>query len=900
LTHENLLHCLIDNAVKHGWHLKYGKHKANMQQPLLAHAINVASTACRLANIIPLSDNQIKRLMVAGFLHDCKKSSEEFQLNWIRKAHTSETILQVDKGAVEYFLSFINKVNDDKSLFHESKLSVKELESALISFIWANKTEGLAHIAESRNSSPQFGDEDILSDLVTLADAICSLEDASDCVKLSRHHRNQYFSFDYHEFTPIRGVLTQFLSKAVEESYKERGYVPIMWFTNSTLYATGKNASGQSPIDKDAIRRKLINVLFDFFKNIPSKQLVRSCYGGINKTVISIPEFLFIPKDIFEDKETIITTFWKFVANKDLNPQNLLTKYKEDNPTLTKFMKALKEEGLDDSKGNAINLMAEFNTLIILKGVLEAAQQIMINAGSEDNNILESIFQKSLDDHFVKELGSDKSFINYSSKFSNNTEVGTRIKILRSLRAQHEIDKSKVSIDEWRKRLVTASIKVSSSIANKLNDLELDRDPFIKLREMLCSDLVYPEFYSANLKAENIYNIFSRGKTSTGTIVCVVCGNEPKFAALADLIGKSDIYHDMMVAGSRLNKENKLRTCGLCNFESKFRKLMMDTGTAKVIVIFPHVAASYDLVQLWTEFVNILHIQAINKGEYPQLSKYASWSKVVLSSIVDGKMNFPVLPVGNVQILQGLNNNIYGIVSQTRLARALKDIFGCDIEEAKDAIEGISTANTIEELAKELREEKIIIKNEVVREELHSILTEFVPFYAAPNFMIILCKKDPKYPEENDEPHSASNLKWMFISCILARMLMASVRIQDEPIIGFEDVTFNGYTTFPKDQALANIRQKLGVKGEWIKFCELDMVITKLAGLLLINYEMLVMQNGKAGYGNDNLIRVPMDEPGKILNRFVQNKAKVSRDLFSYIDAWQGRKINLSIAESGR
>jgi CRISPR type I-D-associated protein Csc2 len=598
LTHENLLHCLIDNAVKHGWHLKYGKHKANMQQPLLAHAINVASTACRLANIIPLSDNQIKRLMVAGFLHDCKKSSEEFQLNWIRKAHTSETILQVDKGAVEYFLSFINKVNDDKSLFHESKLSVKELESALISFIWANKTEGLAHIAESRNSSPQFGDEDILSDLVTLADAICSLEDASDCVKLSRHHRNQYFSFDYHEFTPIRGVLTQFLSKAVEESYKERGYVPIMWFTNSTLYATGKNASGQSPIDKDAIRRKLINVLFDFFKNIPSKQLVRSCYGGINKTVISIPEFLFIPKDIFEDKETIITTFWKFVANKDLNPQNLLTKYKEDNPTLTKFMKALKEEGLDDSKGNAINLMAEFNTLIILKGVLEAAQQIMINAGSEDNNILESIFQKSLDDHFVKELGSDKSFINYSSKFSNNTEVGTRIKILRSLRAQHEIDKSKVSIDEWRKRLVTASIKVSSSIANKLNDLELDRDPFIKLREMLCSDLVYPEFYSANLKAENIYNIFSRGKTSTGTIVCVVCGNEPKFAALADLIGKSDIYHDMMVAGSRLNKENKLRTCGLCNFESKFRKLMMDTGTAKVIVIFPYgreYASKYDI-----------------------------------------------------------------------------------------------------------------------------------------------------------------------------------------------------------------------------------------------------------------------------------------------------------------
>lgn len=152
--------------------------------------------------------------------------------------------------------------------------------------------------------------------------------------------------------------------------------------------------------------------------------------------------------------------------------------------------------------------------------------------------------------------------------------------------------------------------------------------------------------------------------------------------------------------------------------------------------------------------------------------------------------------------------------------------------------------------------------------------------------MIILCKNGP---EEKDEPHSVSNLKWTFISCILARLLLASVRIRDEPNIVFDDITFDGYAKFPMDGALADIRYVLGIKEEWIMINQLDSVLIRLSGLLLIHYLMTRKGNVKAGYGNDNLIKVSRDPPGKIINRFVQNKVKFNPNhLFTYIEAWKG------------
>jgi len=853
ITDEQMYSLLQSFAEKREWHLKFAKFNKHSHQSLLAHSLNVASISLSLLEFLEnkqlvQQDKQLHlQLFLTGFLHDCVKETEVYQ-NAVKQFLDKNGPEPLDFGhqhekdirsITETFKKYICK----KAEFNE-----EILEEAIWSITHLGKRENAASISQTFKKAPSKKSL-ICTEIVHFSDILASkysVEKAAHTIlegeTLSK------LSLTFSKVNEVRGVLTHFLHNALEEEYEKQGFKALLWFPDGTVYIGLKENTKSADMTNitEAIAKKMKQTLSESH----ARDMAKAAFGGLTQRVICAPEFLFM-------NDKTIHSFWQFILSQKFSKPNSKSDKLEEMEK--KFCYALSSQLKTESKESKRIHLARFNADYNLLIVLYAVRKELIDNISDNKKEIEHETTKKINAVLAAQLDLSQESMNDWPEIALQTKTDKRIPVALSFwKSPHY-----TNVAIWRIKLSNALEKSTLEIA-KIWRAAIP-DQFEKIANMLINDITAPINPDIIVKeTKELKEVTTKGKTNHGTISCQKCGGAAIIEAQAKLFGSSEIYHDNLVAGSRVGGGNKLKVCELCEFEEKLRLMLTggNKGYTNSFYIQPQLSLSRRQQIQWQTTINKIEY---NHGMTPALLRPKQWAEAILSG----------------QELFNLDNVTYNYLSQNDKLRAINEI--AEQQNLEDDLSAMICpsldAKNGEEILALLNEGKTKLTEDYQR-EVDKVLNQIEPLYISPNFILLLTRGTVASKEEQV---SVTEIKWTYLRFLLARMFHANV--QSETSINLNHSL--GYTTLPTYLNLRPLSEKLGAKNGWIAIPNIEDVIKKLSALILIDKELSVI---KADYGKATLLRLLNEEPGRVLNRaMVRHKGPLSKKLINSVEVWYCR-----------
>jgi hypothetical protein len=797
------------------------------------------------------------QIILTGFLHDSGKESELFQ-------KAVETFLsgegpepldfghQQEKEISPIIESLINDIRE--------KLSpLNGLQNILDEVIWSvsqlGRRENSAAISHGFKRSPSRDAvicrevvhfADILMSKLTVEDAAATPLDGSIISKLS---------IAYFKVSTVRGVLTHFLNTALEEQFEEKGFRPIQWFPDGTIYIGTKEADNLI-IDENRLVESIKMKMRVVLNKGHNRQMAKAAFGDLRQRVICAPEFLFV-------NDEIIRLFWQFVSRQKF-AKPIIKKVRELNESESRIFKLLSEQLKNEDESARLaylaRFVADFNLLIVLYA---ARKQLIENAINNKNNVESEITQK-IKEILAQILKFPVESIDNWPEIALQTKTEKRLSVALSFWQSPYYDDPEV----WRVKLLEALKKATIEMARMWQDLVPDK--YAAISDLLIADITSPISSEAMLnEVEKLTSVIIEGKSGRGTPTCQRCGGVACLEAQAKLFGTSEIYHDHLIAGERVGIGNKLQVCELCDFEEKLRSIFLEgrKNTSNSFFIFPQLSLSRRKQLEWQATVNRIEC---NQGEIPSLLRVGQWAKVVMDE------SFAYLPfLRKPQVSSHFSeNDLARAIQHVADTYALEKDLSSMIETGLDAENGKAVAIL-------LRQGKCRLKEDY-KVEVYKFLNQLEPIYLSPNFILILTRGTVA---EKEEPESSVEIRWTLFRSLLARLFLATVIPE-----GFRmsEKANLGYTPISSNLNLKPMADKLNSKKGWIAIPELEGSIRKLSALLLIAREL---SDAKADYGKATLLRLLVEEPGRIFHRLTSKGSRESPEkLIDLLDIWYYKK----------
>jgi hypothetical protein len=184
----------------------------------------------------------------------------------------------------------------------------------------------MAHCAEFHHSRPSRSDGSIfeamltggsdrfltLAHLVRATDHFCSAAGAREALEVARqdHALSQHLVFTSHEVL-IRGVSTTFVHSAARSAFQQRGWRPLLYFSNATVYAADPNTNPQIPTEEDIL-------------NSLKTEIDGAIARDVTSLMVGSPTGNILPKpDLFAFSES--RQYLKIAASK-ISPQSFAKK----------------------------------------------------------------------------------------------------------------------------------------------------------------------------------------------------------------------------------------------------------------------------------------------------------------------------------------------------------------------------------------------------------------------------------------------------------------------------------------------------------------------------------------------------------------------------------------------
>jgi hypothetical protein len=234
-----------------GWKQKLAK-KRGVEQSLFEHSLMELDVFLELCPILAdprhygLSDSEQKVLVAAIMVHDIGKETEAWQAYVRGKGPRVPHVIPVLTRSVTPHVC--------------SALSFGALDEPVQRL--------MAHCAEFHHNKPGRSDGAILEALLsggtdrflTLAhlvkaiDGFCSAASVADAEEALRNDPalGKHLSVASHE-AMVRGVSTAFLHHAARTTFQQRGWTPLLYFSNATLYAADPNAQPGIPTTEEIV-----------------------------------------------------------------------------------------------------------------------------------------------------------------------------------------------------------------------------------------------------------------------------------------------------------------------------------------------------------------------------------------------------------------------------------------------------------------------------------------------------------------------------------------------------------------------------------------------------------------------------------------------------------------------
>jgi hypothetical protein len=853
---DEVNNAILEFAERRKWHLKYAKFNWRSHQSLLAHCLNVSSLSLSIldflgkSNSVEITEKLRIQTVLTGFLHDAGKESETFQ-------RAVETFL-AGKGSEP--LDFGHQQEKDLQPIIES--FKKDIGSKLPSLnnliplnevIWSvgqlGRREDAAAISHGFKSAPS-NYALICKEIVHLADILMSKLTVEDAVSTPLDGQiTSQVRLVYSKVSTIRGILTHFLHTTLESQFVEKGYEPIQWFPDGTIYIGTKEADDPI-IDENRLVESVIDEIKEVLDKPRARQMAKAAFGDLNKQVIAAPEFLFT-------NDEIIHMFWQF--RRRLSKPNI-KETKKLTESEKKLFKLLSEQLKDKDESTRLVYLARFISDFNLLIVLYAIRKQLIDAVINNKKNIESEATKKIEENLAKILSIPPKSIDGWPEIALQTKTEKRLAIALSLWQSPYYDDPEI----WRDKLLEALEKATIKIASMWRNLVPEK--YVLIANLLISDITSPISPKAMLdEVEKLNSVITEGKSAHGTPNCQGCGGVASLEAQAKLFGQSEIYHDQLIAGERVGGGNKIQVCELCEFEEKLRSIFLERGQEpfNAFFIFPQLALSRSQQVKWQATVNNIQF---NSGEIPSLLRTGQWAK---KFIQEGSSAFSlaVSPVGGSFFSEKEKANAIQRVADTYdLEKDLSSM----IEPGLDAEDGKTVSALISQGKCKLRED--------YEREVLATLNQLEPIYLSPNFILVLTRGTVA---EKNEPGSSAAIKWTLFRCLLARLFTATV-IPEEFTVA-EKVSL-GYTPLPSDIILRTMEEKLNARKGWITIPELERSIRRLSALVLIAREL---SYGKADYGRATLLRLLKEEPGRVLHRMTSKTGQIwPKKLIDLLDTW--------------
>ena len=857
---DELLDFLKKFAETRRWHLKYSKFNWRVHQSLLAHSLNVSSLSYSILDYlgelqyVKVSDKLRIQVLLTGFLHDAGKETESFQLA-VRNFLDGKGADPLDFGH-QQSIDFVTIIELLQKGAEDQFPLMKDFKEIWKEIIWSvsqmGRREDAGAVSQSFERAPSY-DALICKEIVHLADMMMSklmIEEVAS-IRLEGQVISK-LKLTYSKVSIVRGVLTQFLHTALESQFIDSGFKPIQWFPNGTVYI-GKADSKVPQIDSDKLVESIVKKMQDVLDKSRPREMAKAAFGSLTAQVIAAPEFLFA-------NNIIVHEFWqnitkqRFAKPSNKKPDELTDADKKVYQQISDQL-----DGRDESTKQTYlaRFLADFKLLIVLYAM---QKQLIENVRNiECSRMIEEEATKKIQECLSQILEIPSTSIATWPKVALQTKTENPLAIAKAL-WQSPYYRSPA---DWQKKFLEALERATIELAALWQRYVPNKYTAVAL--LLLSDITHPlDPESIMETVEKLNKVITEGKTGHGTPTCQRCGGVAVYEAQAELFGKSEIYHDNLVAGSRVGGGNKIQVCDLCEFEEKIRSVFMTRGQEpfSVFYIFPQLALSRNQQLDWQKKVDDIKY---NLGRFPPLLRTNRWAELIINGDISPFSLSLVKPESSFS-----EKELAWAIQEVANDEGLEGDLSSMIDHPLEAKDGKAVASY-------LRQGKCKLKKRF-EEKVYETINPMEPIYLSPNFILLLTNGTVA---DRDEPESSAAVKWLFLRCLLAWLFNATVLGGD---LVREEEAMLGYTTIPSNIVLKPLASKFNTKKGWIIIPELENSLKKLSALILVARELL---NSDAGYGNTTLLRLLNEEPGRVLIRATSRKQANPKKILSYLDIWE-------------
>ncbi len=820
MTMEDLFYKALEVGYRREWHKLLAKYASvperGRYQTLLHHSINSALTGWKLAKIVGLDERYFKPLFVGLFLHDYMKISEEFQ-----------------RGAVQGRSAELKKIPYGK--FKE------EFEHILDEFSLTEEERDLARRVAYLNEAPSTVHDYVemlhtgalpekLLDIAIIADILNSIQNYEELTgRAAKILRKYGLSLAYHRVSVVRGVATQLVHRAIESVMKKKGYNPVIYLADGTVYI-GKN--GGIP-NREELEEELRHTLKKFLESVGEYRLGEAAYGAINQVIVKVPEYLLL-------SDGAVKGFWKYVKGLKVVTQ----------PRIDKFASALISDftGKAERESIALNLKSIHNLWTIFNGVRQVFEQRGVSQEIWKNILMEAFGNQNFDE---------------LSELANTTETGKAVKICMDFYMSSGLKKAehKEILEEMVKVFTRATLEMRRQIEEK----GLTKKLFADAIEMLLDEVVIVSLQmgkAITIQPERLVSEYTEGK-DRGVPVCVICGRKGAFDAPASLIGKgTESFLNQLPAGVRLGKGMKAKICPICKLEGSLRNLAnIDPERNNIFYVFPFFTMAPEYFDIYWKALN----RALSSGDR--------------LSLVNPQFKRKFL---------GLNGNGIKVWEIARDPLKLHAVLGRSEEEVlKEIKEMLKREYTLEDISFEYGVEvedwdqaaQLVLKYGFG--ELHTG-SDYSLINFAGNYIIVSAPL-----LGGREAEASKTLRKLNLALLLHLFYHAAVYVPDEVLTPFASPRPLGAARAPlkaDQQSLLSERGFKPLRG-WIPIIKAEKLAKILTAAEIVQ-DMLSKRG--ASYGESGLLSLLTRPPGMILRRYVESLRRFSskdvREFLKYLD----------------
>jgi len=830
------------------------------EQSLFEHSMNELDALLQFLPVLSLdkhfslSETEQKILIVSVIAHDIGKEKKEWQEYVLGKR--DQSISHIDPELIRLTIPILCRELGFDDLSDEVTKVIKNCINL--------------HMKSNRNDSNLIsailqgtGRWKTLADIVDVVDNFCSAKGIFGAVNtLERSFLAPHLKLSYHQVV-LRGVSTTFLHKAAVDSFIAKGWKPVLFYSDGTIYIASSTDDVVEP-KLHEIKTHLTGLLHELINQDMSHLMVGSPVANI------------LPKpDLFDYNET--KTYLK-VASGKIKRNSFIKKKEKDREKVVKNYLRLKGQEPENIDTDSLNKYS--------RRIDEAQPEMVIF----------KFFKAMLSKDVIGQKGFDIAKKEYEDIFGEGSwqELQNTSTLMPAKDMAKTVDyywrlpgnKFKLKVNTVEElssdKRDSLLINILHNIAQKVYNQIPNPPSRTKLTEKMCDafiqDLVKPnhpldikEIVQKQLGAYSQSKPIAGKESKKGIYLCPVCNVSFDFKngvkASANFLDNPQTHTNRAVSHGSFGY---VMICRICYYERILRQLLLGDKPGELMVLFPRMNIGYDsgsiLVKRAKEFYNIAHEIMTGKTEEPDKQVSFAVTQVIAKNVFEKDL-YRLTPEELVNILTYESAEKTKKEHRKELEKAIAEFCGSTVEELNNL--WATDFNTWEEAIEAVIANKVNDDTALhCRMEAYKLAPQWKVVCQTPN-MIIIPLFYPISLGKESETNAA--LRKIFVAILVGLAMDMTVAI----ISDNDDIEFEGGEGVAYVPPVSGVRSL--ISETWISLEKAEKWLKAIGAASILAISTAYPERSNIY----NILSVPT--PGHILRR-IEEKSETGQVAYYHIN----------------